>query len=327
MSEPTPFRRTVPSFLVVGTPRSGTTLLQRLASELPGVSVTPETHFFSVFYDAVLREAPMPLTRSDLARVVSAYGELPLTQGLNIDPEAVVAALDGSCRSAWDLFAAVVCQLSAEASVVGEKTPNHLRWWRPLTDASPSLRLVAIVRDPRAVAASSLDVPFGMSSPMLVAAQWLEDLRDLAMATRALGPTRLLRLRYEDVVENPARAKEQLATFLGVGGTDGVVDAPRLPDLLFPSWESGWKSRAVGPVDAARTHAWRSRLSADQVAKVELVSRGGMRQCGYPLARFRLSSATAAASPSELVRLAHFRLARSRQRRMILNTVVGSACA
>lgn len=38
-----------PAFLIVGTPRSGTTLVQRLASELPGVAIPPETHFFSLF--------------------------------------------------------------------------------------------------------------------------------------------------------------------------------------------------------------------------------------------------------------------------------------
>jgi hypothetical protein len=327
MTQPSTCRRKVPAFLVVGTPRSGTTLLQRLACELPGVSVTPETHFFSVFYDAVLRGTPMPLTRSDLARVVSAYGDLPLTQGLDIDPEALVAALGGRCRSAWELFAALVCQLEPGARIVGEKTPNHLRWWRPLTDASPGLRLVAIVRDPRAVAASSLDVPFGMSSPMLIAAQWVEDLRDLAIATRVLGPTRLLRVRYEDVVRDPVHVKEQLATFLEVPQPDGDGDFREPPDRLFPSWESGWKARAVGPVDAKRKHAWRTRLSPDQIAKVELIAHRGMRELGYPLVRRRLSSVTAAVAPVELLRLAHFRLARRRQRRRILNTVVGRACA
>jgi hypothetical protein len=326
MSPARPCGPEVPSFLVVGTPRSGTTLLQRLASELPGVRVTPETHFFSVFYDAVLRGVPMPLSQDDLARVVRAYRDLPVTEGLDIDPEAVVAGLDGSCQSAWELFGAVVRQLAVDATIVGEKTPNHLRWWRPLTEASPALRVVAIVRDPRAVAASSLDVPFGMTSPMLVAAQWLEDLRDLTMATRVLEPARLLRLRYEDVVEAPARAKAQLASFLSVR-ENGEADVRNPPDGLFASWESGWKSRAVGPVDAERTHAWRTRLSSDQVAKVELIAHQGMRECGYPPVRPRLSSVPAAASPPELLRLAHFRMARSRQRRMILKTVVGRACA
>ena len=35
-------------FVIIGTARSGTTLVQRLCAELPGVWVPPETHFWDL---------------------------------------------------------------------------------------------------------------------------------------------------------------------------------------------------------------------------------------------------------------------------------------
>lgn len=316
----------LPHFLIVGTPRSGTTLLQRLTAELPGVSVTPETHFFSLFYDAALRGTRMPMESADVIRVIRQYAELPVVRELGIDAEVIADSLGGRCDSAWHLFGAVVDALAGHGHVVGEKTPNHLRWWRPLAAASPPLRIVAVVRDPRAVVASNLDVPFGMASPMLVAAQWLEDLRDLAAATRYLPSNRLLLLRYEDVLEGPAAAKRQIAGFLGVDECEheGSGQDGGRPSSLFPTWESSWKARAIGPVDSSRAAAWRSRLSEEELRGVELVARRGMRWAGYQSDHHRLSpEAVRGFSPAELGRLAHFRWSRRLQRRAISQASVG----
>ena len=64
------------SFLMVGTPRSGTTLLQRLACELPGVGMPPETHFFDYVvhhWESVGREAAhSPTTASNVLFTVTS---------------------------------------------------------------------------------------------------------------------------------------------------------------------------------------------------------------------------------------------------------------
>jgi len=49
VTRPHPHARPVPHFAIVGSPRSGTTLVQRLCCELEGVVVPYETHFFSAY--------------------------------------------------------------------------------------------------------------------------------------------------------------------------------------------------------------------------------------------------------------------------------------
>src|SRR5262245_51226417 len=57
-------------FLIVGTPRSGTTLVQRLATELPGVRVPPETHFFPHFGSDLIKRTSFPLDAGGIEREV-----------------------------------------------------------------------------------------------------------------------------------------------------------------------------------------------------------------------------------------------------------------
>src|SRR4051794_16233640 len=82
-----------PHFLIVGTPRSGTTLLQRLVSELPGVRVPPETAFFPTFYDSDLRHTQLPLDRAGIIRCVMSYAAHPRMKGLEISAASVARHL------------------------------------------------------------------------------------------------------------------------------------------------------------------------------------------------------------------------------------------
>ena len=181
-------RPKAPDFIIVGTPRSGTTLVQRLASELVGVRVPPETHFFVHFYPDLIKRNTFPLRSPDLEEELDNFAALPTSQGLQLVIGAVLEVLGKECRSPADLFSAVVRVLAGSAQVVGEKTPDHLKWWQPLTRAFPFLKVIWVVRDPRAVVASSLKVPWGMNNPLLLAERWRLDQDEMERADEELGP-------------------------------------------------------------------------------------------------------------------------------------------
>ncbi|MGH9892890.1 MAG: sulfotransferase, partial [bacterium] len=152
---------TAPEFLIVGTPRSGTTLVQRLACELSAVVVPPETHFFSDFYPRLKRRHSFPLDEASLRQALGSYLKMKTSLGLKLEVDDVVATLDGWCRSPLDLYGAITLRLAGGAELVGEKTPDHLRWWQPLATSLPHLRIVAVTRDPRGVVASRIQAGWG----------------------------------------------------------------------------------------------------------------------------------------------------------------------
>lgn len=270
-----------PQFVIVGTPRSGTTLVQRLVCEHPGTRVTPETHFFSVFFDSERNRLRFPLDGALLRSAVERYLAVPHVRDIGISTEDVLHRLAGTSRSPWDLFAGVVAALGKTPSgCVGEKTPAHLQWWRPLSQASGSLRFIAVLRDPRAVVSSMREAPFGLDQPHLLAVRWRTDAQQLQRARATLGERRLLVVRYEQLVERPDEARAAIGQFLSLSGEAVPIDARR--DIsLFPAWEAGWKARALQPISSEGAQAWREKLSEREVAQVELVAGSTMRQLGY----------------------------------------------
>jgi hypothetical protein len=272
-----------PDFLIVGTPRSGTTLVQRLATELAGVKVPPETHFLRLFAPGLLKRHRLPIEGEALVDELRRYVGLDDLRGIDLEPERTGERL-GRIATAMELFGGIVRELAGEAATYGEKTPSHLRWWRELTIASPALKLVAVVRDPRAVVASYLDA-WGERPHCVIAERWAIDHRAVLAARGALGD-RLLVLRYERVVADPSRARDLLAAFLGrpLAPPDTTPDI----DLRLP-WET-WKARAGGPVVQDRVDGWRGTLPTSTSREVEAVAGREMRAFGY----------SADASPSRL---------------------------
>ncbi|HEY6796554.1 MAG TPA: sulfotransferase [Kineosporiaceae bacterium] len=298
------------SFLLVGTPRSGTTLLQRLCCELPGVAMPPETHFLQLFAPDLLTRVRFPLGPDEVVHELARFGTLPTSTGLDPDPDRVLALLGGRCDHLLDLFAAVVvalCPGAGSAVRYGEKTPEHLLWWRAVTTARPRTRIVGVVRDPRSVAASHRAVPWGTQDAAELAEEWALDQAHLRLAARALGPGRCLVLRYEDVVTDPGAARARLAAFLeaappvdGPGPAGPGAPVGGRPGHIVHDWE-WWKARALQPVTATRLHLWREALPAGDVATVERVAGRQMAAFGY------LPAEPARAAGGEVLRCAKAR--------------------
>jgi hypothetical protein len=264
-------------FLIVGTPRSGTTLVQRLASELPGVRVPHETHFLERFALDLVRRFRFPLDRAELERALAAYMALPWMRDSELDPADVVRRLGGGCASVRSLFAAIVRSLAGDAPLCGEKTPGHLYWWRALAGVDPRVRIVGVVRDPRAAVCSNLERRWSPSlTHVHLAELWSIEQRELARAARSLGP-RCLVLRYEDVVADPDAARAALAGFLGA---PSAAPAARAPERLFLPWET-WKENALGAIDPGRAERWRGEMTPSQQRDVAAICRREMERFDY----------------------------------------------
>lgn len=269
-----------PSFVIVGTPRSGTTLVQRLASELPGVCVPPETHFFDKFVIGLTKRRRFPLERGELSEELREYLALDTSSQLPLDASAVVETLGGRCESPLHLFSAIVKTLAAGAAICGEKTPDHLHWWRPLARSLPQLRIVAVVRDPRAVVASNRNMPWGRHPHGFLAEFWRLGAQDVAMLCASLPAERRLLLCYEDVVRRPHDARRRIGRLLGISD-DGAADLdPSAAAALYQPRE-WWKEKVREPVSGRWVDNWRTELSSAEVRDIEAICQLEMQAFRY----------------------------------------------
>ena len=279
------------AFLVVGSARSGTTLVQRLACEIPGVGMPPETHFFSSFASELVQRREFPLTGSALREELERFSGLESSKDMVIDHEAIIEDLGNSADSPFEMFEAIVGAVAGPAEVLGEKTPGHLLWWRAIARAAPWMRFVIVVRDPRAVVASNLSMPwrdtfdlppFDLSSfskrrDLVFAARWTFDQQTASALLATPAPSRCLLLRYEDVVADPQARRQDIASFLGLGAMAQPEKAPA--GIVLP-WEP-WKRSALDAVRNDRLSAWSDNLPTREAAQVAAICWRGMRRFHY----------------------------------------------
>lgn len=273
-------------FLITGMARSGTTVAQRLVSEIDGVWVPAETHFWR-HAAAMASEFLFPLDRDQAVNALRWFADLDSSRHLQFDPVDIAKSLPGQ-SFLWDLFAALVRALSpAGADILGEKTPDHLRWAEQLLTAIPDLGLICLVRDPREVYRSHRSVPWGITDPLAFAEKWVELSRRLHDCQRLFGQ-RVIAIRYEDLVSDPASFQARVASWLDPSRSQAIGAISQPITSLFPSGER-WKEGALEPV-TPKPDLWRSEVPTHAIDILETACRDEMASWGYEIAGRGLSA-------------------------------------
>ena len=160
-------------FFIVGSPRSGTTLLQVLLNAHPHVAIPPESHLYRVFAPVMDRYGDLsaPANRLRLAhdKVTNTWIR---PWGLDVTAEQLVAEATRPGRGG--LIDALLRRYAAAqgARRWGEKTPYHVSFLPAIFADFPDARIIHLVRDGRDVLESRRRVVWGPRSALGVARQW-----------------------------------------------------------------------------------------------------------------------------------------------------------
>lgn len=267
-----------------GCPRSGTTLLASLLGALPGCVVTPESQF---------KQRPLQqLQRAPEARLAGMGLERELRRhlrfrhwGVALRPEDMPRDLGPS--ELRHLLLTLAGRVAARQEVSGpvrtwiDHTPQNIELGLALSEVFPDSRLIHLVRDPRAVAASLLPLDWGPHAPAGVAALWSHRLAH-GLALEAALPGRVRRVRYEDLCLEPERILAELADWLGLSLP--AIDAPLKPVSAFlPTYTVHQHGLIGSPPRPDRIHAWRTQLELWQQRELEIRLGELMTFAGYPL--------------------------------------------
>lgn len=202
--------------MIVGSPRSGTTLLQTILAARTELFTLKETHFFR----HLQRRRPLrPLDRLGLdpARVRHAFDYVARHNGLAL-PDPLPRRLDAAVAA----FDRMLSEEAARRGMAGwlEKTPEHAFFVPVIRRHLPGVRFVHILRDGPDVVASLWDARQRYPESW----GWLGGLDDmvrlynryLRMARRVRGHADSFILLYNDLVERNMAALDALAVFLGL---------------------------------------------------------------------------------------------------------------
>ncbi|WP_261344200.1 sulfotransferase family protein [Stieleria neptunia] len=256
-------------FFITGCPRSGTTMLQQALNRHTDVVVPAETKYFCYFYGM-----PIRWQRQHVERMKSDLGiHLEAHTRVISDDEAHLRYFRGIAERCIDR--------SGKSGVrfFGEKTPEHANRIPLIRRVLPDSKVIYVHRDPRAVVASLLKVPWITCSPRTASLVWNKYVQFWLLHQRSPDPNTLI-VRYEDLARSPRKVLRQACAFLGAEFQAEVADGTG-DSQIIPERELRWKSHSLRSIDTSRIDQWKEILSDREVAQVERLTGSTMLQMGY----------------------------------------------
>lgn len=222
-------------FFVVGSPRSGTTLLQAILNRHPDIVVPPETKVYCDFDGCSRMQQARCLNRlrSDF-RLLKEWNSPPNAEQLLVSLQSQFLKTVGRANAKW----------------VGEKTPEHTSRLRRIREDFPETPIIAVVRNGFDVAASLTRVPWircGYGSGAII---WNYYMNHVCRSFKS-KPNHFLIVTYEELCHDPISVLNQIFSLLNVDSN--FAESCLSPDaekdrFLFPARELKWKSRALQPL-------------------------------------------------------------------------------
>ncbi len=258
-------------FFIVGTGRSGTTLLQAMLSSHPRIVIPEETHFFSKF-DPVLRFDD-PLRADQVEAYVRLCMSVPHLRESGISEAMLRERLGRGPNDARSLFLWVMRTLAGEAGVgkrLGEKTPIHERHVERIRALFPGAKFVHIYRDPRDTVASLKRMPWAAGqSARRIARRCAQTYETMTRWRGTLGDAAVCELRYERLVEETEGVLRRVCAFLGEPFDAAMLEFHSRGDTGYQQREEAWKGGTRRPIDGSSIGRWRKDLSERDVSAVE----------------------------------------------------------
>ena len=279
---------TNPYVFIVGCPRSGTTLLQRMVNAHPEIAITPETHWIPRFI-----KKRWGVTRKGLVtpKLFARLFEHPGFVALGIGREEAIKLIGAGEPITYSSFVSGIFDLYGKAQgkrLVGDKTPGYVRRMETLHALWPEAGFVHLIRDGRDVYLSMANRPMEQwkpgvfdswaEHPAATAALWWElNVRRGRGAGKTLGHELYYEIRYESLTSNPPEECAKLCSFLGVQYDDSMLrfHEGRTGTKPEPGGKPAWQPITSGLRD------WRSQMPPADIEQFEAAAGELLEELGY----------------------------------------------
>jgi hypothetical protein len=257
--------------LLVGSPRSGTTLVRDVLRAHPRLTFPPESNVLPALYRIYGDPADPRRARLLAGDLLRSYAIRSWGLELGVDDlarERTFAGMTAALYAAW---------AGREGKPRwGDKTPLHALELPAARAIFPGAQVVHLVRDGRAVAASLLRQPWGPSSATSAARLWRRCVEAAQRDGAALGAD-YHELRFERLVTAPEEELRTLCSFLGEEFDPAMLRPSRLP--AAPGMAQPWPAAHEDAIDAAAAAG--TALGARDRALVEAEAGPLLARLGY----------------------------------------------
>lgn len=283
--------------IIVGAPRSGTTVLRFMLDAHPHLAIPPETGFL-VPLSRLARSGEVNAQRI-FAAITDHPADAPVWPDFQIPREAFwrrISAVDHlTPADAARCFYRMYADRHGKRRW-GEKTPLYGLHMADIGALLPEARFIHLICDGRDVALSLRGLSFSPGDDMeTLAAYW----RDVVTQTRAQSHAcaHYLEVRYEDLIRDPRTTIERIASFVELAFDPGMLRYfEGTPQRLLEHGERRHRDARIivareqrlrqqalttAPPDVTRVLRWRRDMTVGERSAFERVAGGLLRELGY----------------------------------------------
>ena len=268
----------IPFVFILGTGRSGTTLLQSLLDAHPNIVAPPEAKFMMILYPKF--SSLKKWEEKDINEFIKT---------LKIDPQFVEYwNIDwGHLRD--NLMAiretadfSMICKTvyyemrrdNDNVQLLSDKNPLYILFIDKLRDLFPNSKFIHIVRDPRAVINSSIQT-FGMKNFIFNANGWVIQ-NNIVEHDKIKNPSWYFTIQYETLVENTENTLKEICGFLDLT-FNPVMLQHKIPDMSHnPEFEKKYLEKIhkslTKPVNTGNINKWEKELSEQERFIIEQIT-------------------------------------------------------
>ena len=276
-------RRQAPVF-VVGSPRSGTTLLYHMLLSAGGFAVyRSETNAFNILETHFGPLASVENRR----RLMDSWLRSKLFRVSGLDAEQIRArVLEPGCRNGGDFLRIVMGEVARRQNVErwADCTPEHALYVSRIKETIPDALVIHIIRDGRDVALSMSRLAFPRTLPwdrerrlVVAGLYWGWMVRHARRSGRTLGRD-YLEVRFEELVSHPRETLLSLSRFIGQDLDYDRILEVGIGSVSDPnsSFKAGGRGGGFQPVGR-----WREALDPAGLQALEDCVGGLLEALGY----------------------------------------------
>ena len=271
--------------LVVGCPRSGTTLLYSLLVAAGGFAFyRKETYFFDC-----VRRFPNLSTPGARERFVARFTEGYLGKVPGLDVVPLVREAVAQCRAPEEVLPLLMNAITRTQGMTRwvEGTPSHVLYLPEIKRAIPDALFVHVIRDGRDAAISNVKqgwpraLPWDRSRRLGVAALYWEWMVNRGRVYTRTHPEHCLELRFEDLIVNPRGTLARVGAFIDHDLDYDWIQRNPVHAMFSPntSFRNERKRADFNPVSR-----WKVKMTDEDLRLCEALIGPLLRDLGYPLA-------------------------------------------
>lgn len=279
---------------IIGSPRSGTTLLRLMLNAHKNVCVPPECGFIQWLAPKYLSAI---FDKKTIKEFIADLKKTKKIETWNLDFSRLEEYIE---RKGSQSFQEVcMCVIAFYASngrsksvkYLGDKNNYYIDYLDEILEIFPNAKFLFLIRDGRDVATSYVTInnsiidsdykPVLPNSIKKIALSWNENNKKIHDFSLKIQPSQYMFLKYEDLITEPLEMCKQICDGLGLEFDENMVHFNQFNDE--PKEFIQWKEKTLEKIDSKNLGKYKQVFSDEEIFEFNKIAEESLVKFGYEL--------------------------------------------